>query len=252
MGNRAIVLSRICLFASNHIVEFKDVSYFTSGVLRRTYPKPFPALPQSLTRDSPNVCQHSVGQFPIQRTPEILIPGSVPARASNAFSQGHTVRRRNWNRSIIKVQQFGHGQTAGQTPVPTQPALEVESAGGCAGQRSWRHFRVEDHGRRTPVKHLIAEYPVSNSIASKKSPMLRNMAKPQHKQRYQKLPGMLREMREAAALTQRDLAKKLKMSHVAVHLSEVGDRRIDVTEFIDWCIACGVAPLDAMAKLLKM
>ena len=59
-------------------------------------------------------------------------------------------------------------------------------------------------------------------------------------------------MREAMELTQRDLAKKLKLTHVAIHKSEVGDRRVDVTEFIDWCIACGVEPLDAMEKLLKM
>ena len=77
------------------------------------------------------------------------------------------------------------------------------------------------------------------------------MPKPQHTPRYQKLPGMLREMREAATLTQRDLAKKLKMSHVAIHLSEVGDRRVDVTEFIDWCKGCGVDPLEAMARLLN-
>lgn len=80
--------------------------------------------------------------------------------------------------------------------------------------------------------------------------MLLGMAKPQHSQRYRRLPGMLREMREAAALTQRELAKKLGMTHVAVHKSEVGDRRVDVTEFIDWCVACGTSPESALRKLI--
>jgi DNA-binding XRE family transcriptional regulator len=76
------------------------------------------------------------------------------------------------------------------------------------------------------------------------------MAKAQHAHRYRRLPGLLREMREAASLTQRDLAKKLAMTHVAVHKSEVGDRRVDVTEFVDWCKACGIDPQQAVGKLI--
>lgn len=75
------------------------------------------------------------------------------------------------------------------------------------------------------------------------------MAKAQHAQRYRRLPGLLREIREAASFTQRDLAKKLGMTHVAVHKSEVGDRRVDVTEFVDWCLACGREPEEALRQL---
>jgi transcriptional regulator with XRE-family HTH domain len=75
------------------------------------------------------------------------------------------------------------------------------------------------------------------------------MAKAQHAQRYRSLPKMLREIREAALITQRDLAKKLGMSHVAIHKSEVGDRRVDVTEFIDWCLGCGIEPEQALRRL---
>ena len=77
------------------------------------------------------------------------------------------------------------------------------------------------------------------------------MPKAQHAQRYRQLPAFLRKMREAALLTQRDLAQKLRMTHVAVHKSEVGDRRVDVTEFIDWCVACGVDPEHAVAQLRR-
>ena len=68
------------------------------------------------------------------------------------------------------------------------------------------------------------------------------MAKSQHAHRYRLLPALLRKMREEAELTQRQLAGKLRNSHVFVHKSEVGERRVDVTEFIDWCIACGAEP----------
>ena len=68
------------------------------------------------------------------------------------------------------------------------------------------------------------------------------MAKAQHAPRYRCLPALLRVMRQEARFTQRDLAAKLRVSHVFVHKSEIGERRVDVTEFMDWCIACGKDP----------
>ena len=73
--------------------------------------------------------------------------------------------------------------------------------------------------------------------------------KAQHAARYRPLPAMLRHMREEAGLTQRDLAKKLRVTHVWVHKSEIGDRRVDVAEFMDWSLACGVNPEKAFAEL---
>jgi transcriptional regulator with XRE-family HTH domain len=77
------------------------------------------------------------------------------------------------------------------------------------------------------------------------------MAKAQHAHRYRPLPPMLRRMREQAGLTQRELAAKLRVTHVFVHKSEVGERRVDVTEFMDWCVACGVEPEQAFRELRK-
>lgn len=54
--------------------------------------------------------------------------------------------------------------------------------------------------------------------------------------------AMLRNMREEAGLTQRDLAKRLKMHNTMVHRSEIGDRRIDPVEFAAWCRACDADP----------
>jgi transcriptional regulator with XRE-family HTH domain len=76
--------------------------------------------------------------------------------------------------------------------------------------------------------------------------------KAQHATRYRPLPAMLRRLRENAGLTQRDLAKKLRVTHVWVHKSEIGERRVDVAEFMDWCLACGVDPEGAFADLRRL
>jgi transcriptional regulator with XRE-family HTH domain len=78
------------------------------------------------------------------------------------------------------------------------------------------------------------------------------MAKSQHAHRYAQLPGLLRQLREDAGLTQRELAQKLLVTHVFVHKSEVGDRRVDVAEFIDWSLACGVDPVQSIKQLRQL
>jgi transcriptional regulator with XRE-family HTH domain len=77
------------------------------------------------------------------------------------------------------------------------------------------------------------------------------MAKSQHAPRYRNLPAMLRRWREEAELTQRELAAKLRVTHVWVHKSEIGERRVDITEFMDWTLACGVDPSQAFAELRR-
>jgi transcriptional regulator with XRE-family HTH domain len=77
------------------------------------------------------------------------------------------------------------------------------------------------------------------------------MAKSLQAQRYRRLPALLRRMREQANLTQRQLAKKLGMNHTMVHNCETAERRVDVSEFVDWAIACGIEPLEAFEEFLK-
>lgn len=60
----------------------------------------------------------------------------------------------------------------------------------------------------------------------------------------------LRRMREAAGMTQRNLAEKLGLHHTMVHRSEIGDRRIDPMEFASWCQACGLDPGDTLRSLV--
>jgi len=77
------------------------------------------------------------------------------------------------------------------------------------------------------------------------------MPKSLQAQRYRQLPAMLRDMREKAGLTQRELGKKLGINHVMVHNSETAERRIDIAEFADWCEACGVDAVDAFKTLQR-
>jgi transcriptional regulator with XRE-family HTH domain len=74
--------------------------------------------------------------------------------------------------------------------------------------------------------------------------------KSQHAPRYQSLPPLLRALREEAGLTQRDLAGRLGKPQSWVYNCESANRRVDVTEFVDWSGACGVDPQIAFGRLL--
>jgi len=76
------------------------------------------------------------------------------------------------------------------------------------------------------------------------------MAKSLQAQRYRQLPAFLRQMRESAKLTQRELAEKLGIQHTMIHNSETAERRVDVAEFADWAKACGFDPVEAFRDFL--
>ena len=75
--------------------------------------------------------------------------------------------------------------------------------------------------------------------------------KSQHNLTYRKLPAYLRQMREKAGLTQRELGKRLNKPQSYVYNCETSNRRVDITEFISWSKACGVNPKTAFFRLLK-
>jgi transcriptional regulator with XRE-family HTH domain len=75
--------------------------------------------------------------------------------------------------------------------------------------------------------------------------------KSQHNMKYRVLPGFLREMREKAGLTQREMGKRLNKPQSWVYNCETANRRVDITEFIAWARACGINPQTAFAKFLK-
>lgn len=74
--------------------------------------------------------------------------------------------------------------------------------------------------------------------------------KAQHSLAYKKLPIILRNMREQAGLTQRQIGAKLRKPQSWIYNCEVANRRVDVTEFIAWSKACGVDPETAFRQLL--
>lgn len=76
------------------------------------------------------------------------------------------------------------------------------------------------------------------------------MQKSTHSAEYQHLRAELRAMRESAALSQRDVAAKLKISHSWVAKVETGERRIDVIEFCWFAAACGADPVAALGRVV--
>jgi transcriptional regulator with XRE-family HTH domain len=75
------------------------------------------------------------------------------------------------------------------------------------------------------------------------------MPKAQHAPSYRVVPKFLRELREQAGLTQRELGTKLGRPQSWVFNCETANRRVDVAEFAGWCRACGVDPVKAFAKV---
>jgi len=69
---------------------------------------------------------------------------------------------------------------------------------------------------------------------------------------YRVLPGFLREMREKAGLSQRAIGKRLKKPQSWVYNCETANRRVDITEFIQWSKACEINPKTAFSQLLKL
>ena len=68
---------------------------------------------------------------------------------------------------------------------------------------------------------------------------------------YDLLRAKLRDMREAAGLTQRELAQELEREHSFVGRIETGERRVDLVEFVWICEACGQDPEEAIVDLVR-
>lgn len=59
----------------------------------------------------------------------------------------------------------------------------------------------------------------------------------------------LRSVREAHALSMRDLATRLEKPHSYIHKVEQGDRRLDVVEYVWYCEALGVSVAEGLAVI---
>lgn len=72
-----------------------------------------------------------------------------------------------------------------------------------------------------------------------------------HDPAYRQLCTILKQMREEAGLTQRELAEILDEHRSFVWKSEAGERRIDAVELIRWSLGCGVRPEEVFAQIKK-
>lgn len=77
------------------------------------------------------------------------------------------------------------------------------------------------------------------------------MEKSTHTAEYAALRAELRAAREAAGLSQRGLAARLKVPHSWVAKVESGERRIDLVEFCWFVAACGADAAGASARLIQ-
>ena len=77
------------------------------------------------------------------------------------------------------------------------------------------------------------------------------VTKAQHNRSYRPIPDLLRELREEAGLSQRQIGEQLDRPQSWVHNCEVGNRRVDLAEFVEWCRAVGIDPKAGLARFLK-
>jgi transcriptional regulator with XRE-family HTH domain len=60
---------------------------------------------------------------------------------------------------------------------------------------------------------------------------------------------LLREIRQEAGFTQAALAAKIHRGQTFISKSELGERRIDFLETVDFCAGCGVGVEDLLERL---
>lgn len=69
-----------------------------------------------------------------------------------------------------------------------------------------------------------------------------------HSERRRRLRDLLRQIRTDANLRQVDLARRLGQPQSFVSKYEAGERRLDIVELEQVCLACGVSLSDFIAR----
>ena len=80
-------------------------------------------------------------------------------------------------------------------------------------------------------------------------PNIGTMKKTLHSPEYQKLTEWLKLQREAKGMSMRELGEKLEISHSFIGKVEQRERKLDVIEYIAYCKALGVSPLDGLSQI---
>ncbi len=69
--------------------------------------------------------------------------------------------------------------------------------------------------------------------------------------RHRSLCATLVSARKAAKLSQHELARRLKTSQTVIARIEIGERRVDVVEFIDLARALKLDPREVLSRLMQ-
>jgi transcriptional regulator with XRE-family HTH domain len=69
--------------------------------------------------------------------------------------------------------------------------------------------------------------------------------------RHRALCAVLAAARKAAGFSQHELASRLKTSQTVIARIEIGERRIDVIEFIDLARALKIDPREVISDLMR-
>jgi len=72
-----------------------------------------------------------------------------------------------------------------------------------------------------------------------------------HSQQAKIFQDAIKEIREKAGLTQRELCRRLGKEHSFVSKCELGERRVDIVEFYWICKACGANPENEAKRIMK-
>jgi transcriptional regulator with XRE-family HTH domain len=78
------------------------------------------------------------------------------------------------------------------------------------------------------------------------------MEKSTHTKEYAALRAELKNARQTAGLSQRELAARLKVPHSWIAKVENGERRVDLVEFCWFLSACNVDAAAATSRLAKV
>ena len=76
------------------------------------------------------------------------------------------------------------------------------------------------------------------------------MTKSLHSNEHRVLIDWLKKGRASQGVTMRELATKMKISHSFIGKVEQGERRLDVVEYIRYCKALGVSPVEGLVLLI--
>ncbi|MGB6486528.1 MAG: helix-turn-helix transcriptional regulator [Steroidobacteraceae bacterium] len=77
------------------------------------------------------------------------------------------------------------------------------------------------------------------------------MSKQLRTARHRRVMVVLAAIRTEAGVTQRELARRLNRAHSYVSRIEMGDRRLDVPEMIQWCEVLDSDPVDVMKRIMR-